>query len=165
MNTKRLVARFCLFVCFAAVVWAQATSQIQGTIQDATGAAVPGAEVKVTQTDTGATRAVNSGGDVARNTSAPPPPESPRTNDESAQVRWLAVRRSAPRLRVALNQPRKTRTPGSRSSAVNRARQRGGTIPVGWFGNPVSTVMRCPRPANARAVSSTRAWGAPISGG
>src|SRR6266446_5444404 len=63
MNAKGLVARIGLFCCFAAVVSAQATSQIQGTIQDATGAAVPGAEVKVTQTDTGATRVANTGGD------------------------------------------------------------------------------------------------------
>ena len=39
-------------------MWAQdvSTSQIKGTVQDPSGAAVPGAEVKVTQTDTGATR-------------------------------------------------------------------------------------------------------------
>jgi hypothetical protein len=34
-------------------VWAQATAQIQGVVQDASGAAVPGAEVKATQTSTG----------------------------------------------------------------------------------------------------------------
>jgi len=45
------------------MVWAQATSQIQGTVQDATGAAVPAAEVKVTQTETGASRTASTGGD------------------------------------------------------------------------------------------------------
>src|ERR1700691_5781644 len=40
-------------------------SQIQGTVQDASGAAVPGAVVKVTKTDTGAVRTVNSGADGA----------------------------------------------------------------------------------------------------
>ena len=40
-----------------------ATAQINGIVQDATGSAVPGAEVKVTQTDTGLTRTVSSGAD------------------------------------------------------------------------------------------------------
>ena len=46
-------------------LYAQASSQIQGTILDSTGAAVPAAEVKATQTATGAVRAVNSGADGA----------------------------------------------------------------------------------------------------
>jgi hypothetical protein len=37
-------------------LWAQTTAQIQGTIQDASGSAVPGATVKATQTDTSAIR-------------------------------------------------------------------------------------------------------------
>ena len=61
MTTTTLIVRICVFFCFAVCAWAQATSQIQGVVQDATGAAVPGAEVKATQTETGATRAVNSG--------------------------------------------------------------------------------------------------------
>ena len=50
---------------FSAVSWAQAvsTAQINGTVQDASGSAVPGAEVRVTQTDTGAIRTVSSGPD------------------------------------------------------------------------------------------------------
>ena len=59
--------RTALLLIFAAAGsiagWAQATSQIQGTIQDATGAAVPGAEIKATQTGTGAVRTTTSGAD------------------------------------------------------------------------------------------------------
>ncbi len=49
----------------ATVVWAQAisTSQIRGTIQDASGAAVAGAQIKLTQTATGAVRTATSGTD------------------------------------------------------------------------------------------------------
>src|SRR5947207_11791721 len=39
-----------------AVVWAQATAQINGTVKDQTGAVLPGAEITVTQTDTGISR-------------------------------------------------------------------------------------------------------------
>jgi len=46
-----------------AMVWGQATSQISGTVTDQTGLAVPGAEVKVTQTATGAVRTVTAGAD------------------------------------------------------------------------------------------------------
>lgn len=46
-------------LCWAA--FAQSTAQIQGVVQDPTGAAIPGAEVKATQTDTGAVRTVTSG--------------------------------------------------------------------------------------------------------
>jgi len=46
------------------VIWAQAsTAQINGTVRDASGLAVPGAEVKATETDTGAARTVTSGAD------------------------------------------------------------------------------------------------------
>src|ERR1700722_5066066 len=45
-----------------ASVWAQ-TSQIQGTVKDSSGAAVPGAEVKATQTDTDAVRNATSDAD------------------------------------------------------------------------------------------------------
>jgi len=50
---------------FSVLGWAQAvsTSQIRGTVQDSTGASVPDAQVKVTQTDTGLTRATTSGAD------------------------------------------------------------------------------------------------------
>jgi len=52
-----------VFVLACLTVWAQATSQIQGIIQDATGAVIPGVEVKATQTDTGITRTATSGED------------------------------------------------------------------------------------------------------
>src|ERR1700687_4207431 len=55
---------FCTILTCAAV-WAQATttSNIRGTVQDATGLAVPGADVKATQTDTGLVRTATSGAD------------------------------------------------------------------------------------------------------
>jgi len=49
----------------AITVWGQATSQIRGTVQDATGAAIPGAEVKATQTDTGTVRTVTTSAEGA----------------------------------------------------------------------------------------------------
>ncbi len=49
----------CLFlVC--GLVWAQSTAQINGTITDQSGAVIPGAEVKVTQTATGVVRTATS---------------------------------------------------------------------------------------------------------
>ena len=55
---QRVIA--CVFLTCAAM-WGQA--QINGTVKDATGLAVPGAEVKATQTATGATRTTTSGSD------------------------------------------------------------------------------------------------------
>src|SRR5215472_14045844 len=52
---KRVRTAF-VFTAFCLGAWAQSTSQIQGVVQDATGAAVPAAEVKATQTDTGVVR-------------------------------------------------------------------------------------------------------------
>src|ERR1700676_3748917 len=49
--------------CVCALIWAQSTSQINGTIHDSSGLAVPGAAVKVTQTATGAVRTATSGSD------------------------------------------------------------------------------------------------------
>jgi hypothetical protein len=56
-----VISLACIFAC--ASVWGQATAQIHGTVQDASGAAVPGAEVKATQTETGIARTVASGAD------------------------------------------------------------------------------------------------------
>ena len=58
MRTLRFV---CLFALCCAGLMAQATSQIQGTVEDAQGASVAGAEVKAIQTDTGVVRTVTSG--------------------------------------------------------------------------------------------------------
>jgi hypothetical protein len=52
-----------LFGCIAA--WGQATAQMHGVVQDASGSAVPGADVKATQTETGLSRTVQSGADGA----------------------------------------------------------------------------------------------------
>jgi Carboxypeptidase regulatory-like domain/TonB dependent receptor len=63
MRAILVLALASIFTC--AALWAQAvsSSQIKGTIQDSTGLSVPGAEVKVTQTATGAVRTVSSGPD------------------------------------------------------------------------------------------------------
>ncbi len=45
-----------IFVVACGDIWAQATAQISGTVKDQTGAVLPGVEVTVAQTDTGATR-------------------------------------------------------------------------------------------------------------
>ena len=59
-----VVSVLCLGYCGG--LFAQATSQISGTVKDATGGVVVGAEITVTQTDTGVTRSVTSdaSGDV-----------------------------------------------------------------------------------------------------
>ena len=53
----------CLLVPGAVSLWAQSqnTAQIQGTVLDASGSAVPGAQVKATNTDTSLVRTVESG--------------------------------------------------------------------------------------------------------
>jgi hypothetical protein len=51
------------FLLACTAIWAQATSQISGTIRDETGAAIPGTSVKATQTATGAVRTITSGPD------------------------------------------------------------------------------------------------------
>jgi len=47
----------------AAAVWAQATARIHGVVSDMSGAAIPGATVKATQTDTGISRTITSEAD------------------------------------------------------------------------------------------------------
>ena len=72
MRTLACISLFC-FSC--ASVWAQGTAQIHGTVSDSTGAAVPGAEVKTTQTETGAVRTATSsatGGYVLTNLATGP---------------------------------------------------------------------------------------------
>ena len=60
MKATRLA--ICLVISCAAL-WGQATSQIQGIVTDASGSAVPAAEVKATQTDTGIVRSAVTGAD------------------------------------------------------------------------------------------------------
>src|SRR5579871_4191149 len=62
----RIAQRVCLLIGFVcSLAWGQAisTSQIKGTVQDPSGAPVPGAEVKVTQTATGLSRTAVTGAD------------------------------------------------------------------------------------------------------
>lgn len=54
--TTALFVRVLLCLAFGSAVFAQSVSQISGTVKDATGLAVPDAQVTATQTDTGATR-------------------------------------------------------------------------------------------------------------
>jgi hypothetical protein len=62
MHVVRVSLLFCFafLLAFTSLTWAQATSQIQGSIQDSSGASVPGAVVKATQTETGLSRSVTS---------------------------------------------------------------------------------------------------------
>src|SRR6201999_610774 len=50
---------------FASFAEAQSTAQINGTVRDAAGLAVPGSEIKATQTATGLVRTASSGADGA----------------------------------------------------------------------------------------------------
>src|ERR1700688_3158128 len=59
----RIIRGILVALAFASLAaWAQ-TSQINGTIKDTTGAAIPGAAIKATQTATGVVRNVTSGAD------------------------------------------------------------------------------------------------------
>ena len=60
----RTVISFAVAMILAgSMAWGQATAQIQGIVRDASGSSVPGAEVKATQTETGAARTVPTGAD------------------------------------------------------------------------------------------------------
>ena len=62
MKTKSFgLTALCLLA--ASPGWAQGTAQIGGTVKDASGAVIPGAELKAIQTATGAVRTVSSGAD------------------------------------------------------------------------------------------------------
>src|SRR6204780_3219277 len=52
-----------VFALSCAALFAQATSQIQGVVRDASGSPVPGAELKATKTDTGTVRTATSAAD------------------------------------------------------------------------------------------------------
>ena len=59
---KRILGGIFLAALSCSLMWGQAsTGQITGTVRDATGLAVPGAEVKATQTATGVARTVTTG--------------------------------------------------------------------------------------------------------
>src|SRR5579862_1721095 len=58
--STKLFAPVCLLLGLGLALFAQSVSQISGTVKDATGSAVPGASVTVTQTDTGVTRTATS---------------------------------------------------------------------------------------------------------
>src|SRR5438128_9939165 len=51
-----LLAGILVFGLVSGHAWAQATAQISGTVRDQSGAVLPGVEVTVRQTDTGAIR-------------------------------------------------------------------------------------------------------------
>src|SRR5437879_3357925 len=56
-------ATFLAMVFCVAGLWGQATSQMQGSVRDESGAAVPAAEVKATQTETNIVRTTTTGAD------------------------------------------------------------------------------------------------------
>src|ERR1700678_2950334 len=62
---RTIAATLFVWVMSLSVTWgqSQATSQIQGTVVDASGAPVPDAQIKITQTDPGISRAGSSGTD------------------------------------------------------------------------------------------------------
>src|SRR5262249_28323678 len=60
---KTSVALTALLCIFASLVGAQSSGQIDGAVKDATGAVIPGAQIKATQTATGAVRTAVSGSD------------------------------------------------------------------------------------------------------
>ena len=57
---QRVILSFVSMLMFSAIVWGQATAQIAGTVRDESGAVIPGTEIKVTQTATGASRTTTS---------------------------------------------------------------------------------------------------------
>src|SRR5215472_5816443 len=64
--TSRVIRTGAWLALLAALAWGQApTSQISGVVRDSSGLAVPGAEIKATQTATGLVRSITSGQDGA----------------------------------------------------------------------------------------------------
>jgi len=53
---RTVVLSVCCLLLLCGSVWAQATAQISGTVRDASGAVIPGVDIKVTQTATAAVR-------------------------------------------------------------------------------------------------------------
>jgi len=54
---------FVALMVSCAAIWAHSAARINGRVTDATGAVIPGAEIRVTQTDTNAVRTTTSGED------------------------------------------------------------------------------------------------------
>src|ERR1700730_4697661 len=65
IRTKLTVGALAGLVFSSAAIFAQSTAQITGTISDASGGAIPGAEVKATHTATGGVRTVTTGANGA----------------------------------------------------------------------------------------------------
>ena len=64
MKSRVSFSCICLLAFWSGAAWAQvSTAQIQGTVQDASGLAVQGAEVKAMQTETGTVRTAITGVD------------------------------------------------------------------------------------------------------
>src|SRR5512135_1675739 len=64
MRSIRSASYLAVFVfLLGTCLWGQATSQIQGVVLDPAGAAIPNAEIKATQTDTGLVRTATSSTD------------------------------------------------------------------------------------------------------
>src|SRR5579862_9975887 len=57
---KRILMASVISVCLSAIccgnLWSQATAQISGSVQDQSGAVLPGVEITATQTETGVSR-------------------------------------------------------------------------------------------------------------
>ena len=53
---NRIILAIFVLVATCGDIWGQATAQISGSVKDQSGAALPGVEITVTQTDTGVTR-------------------------------------------------------------------------------------------------------------
>ena len=62
-RVKSLVSLVLVFFMACANIWAQATAQIHGRVQDASGSVVPGAEVRATQTETNVVRTTTTAAD------------------------------------------------------------------------------------------------------
>jgi hypothetical protein len=62
---KRISVLLLMYAAVCAGLFAQSLSQIAGTVRDASGLAVPGAEVTATQTDTGLVRTAVTSADGA----------------------------------------------------------------------------------------------------
>src|SRR5436309_9959478 len=56
IRTRNVVCALLIALLAGATAWAQGTAQLSGTVKDPSGAVLPGVEVSVTQTATGAKR-------------------------------------------------------------------------------------------------------------